>query len=222
MKIAKDKTDTKFRKNFATRVRNKSWITKKLENLSVRRFLKIGFLSSSLLLCLAVFLSSLNTSTPTIIDFLATAKPTIYEVDNMLNARFVGLDKNKRAYVVVASKAEQDLQDKNIIRLSKPSADLELDNGGWMMISSIKGIIYKNLNTLNLEGNVDIFTNSGTEMHTKSATYNLKDKIVKGNELVNAHGSWGKISGVGFEYVSDNDIFTIYGRPTLNLNPRIK
>ena len=99
MKIAKDKTDTKFRKNFATRVRNKSWITKKLENLSVRRFLKIGFLSSSLLLCLAVFLSSLNTSTPTIIDFLATAKPTIYEVDNMLNARFVGLDKNNPSFV---------------------------------------------------------------------------------------------------------------------------
>ncbi len=220
METTKYKSDSKFGKNFTSRIRNKNWMNKKLENLSVRRFLKIGFLLSSLMLCSAVLLSSLTTSTPTIVDLIATAKPTKEEINNMLNARFVGLDKSKRAYVVVASKAEQDLENNNIIRLSKPSADFELNNGGWMMVSSIKGIIYKNLNTLNLEGNVDIFTNSGTEMHTNSLVYNLESKTAKGKELVYAHGPWGKISGVGFEYISENDTFTIYGRPTLILKPR--
>lgn len=132
----------------------------------------------------------------------------------MLNARYFGTDEENRPYAVTATRALE--LDEDRVELERPKADMTMDQG-WIMLNGDKGYYSKGDKTLRLVGNVSVFQDEGYEFHTSEALIHVEHGDASGDEPVQGAGSFGWVTGEGFELTDKGKRLMVTGKSKLVL-----
>jgi lipopolysaccharide export system protein LptC len=125
---------------------------------------------------------------------------TLEEADTlrMLNARYVGVDDQQRPYVVTSALASRESPHAPQTHLQTPKADMTTSNGAWVAVSAQTGVYHNDAKQLDLAGEVSLFHDNGTEMHTERARVDLSAGSAAGDDPVDGQGPNLTITSIGF------------------------
>ena len=137
------------------------------------------------------------------------------ETVQMINPRFLGIDKVDRHYTITAGRATQ--MDDGRINLENPRGDMALAGGAWVVISGNTGTYYKARQVLDLMGNVNLYHDSGYEFHTEQASINLEEGTAAGDMPATGQGPAGHVQSEGFRIFDQGDRVHFTGKARLVL-----
>jgi lipopolysaccharide export system protein LptC len=133
----------------------------------------------------------------------------------MVKARFTGIDAANRPYVLTADDAVQQAGDANVVELTAPKGDITLANGSWVALTGETGHFYKDLQILDLSGQVNLFHDAGYEFRTATARFEMAKSAAEGNERVDGQGPFGSIVAEGFRIVDRGAVVHFLGKSRL-------
>ena len=128
----------------------------------------------------------------------------------MVKPRLTGQDGKGNPFVITAEAAVQDAKNPKRARLTKVEADLT-QGQGWINADAASGLADMDAGFLQLDGGINVFSDTGYELHTKSATVDLKKGVMHGHETVTGQGPMGDIRADEFHYDRDARILTLSG-----------
>ena len=140
------------------------------------------------------------------------------EPDSVIKPKLILKNKNNKPLLIQANQTKKDVNDPNIIFLTKPTGYYKLSDKTTIYFNAIDGILYLNKNELKLNKNVEITSSEGTNLKTVNVIYNIKNNIISGKENITLLGDWGKLYGKGFIYDIENSLITFKGRPKIKFN----
>src|SRR5689334_9282598 len=100
----------------------------------------------------------------------------------MVKPRLAGADAKGNPFVITAESAIQDAHDPKKASLKNLEADLSIENQNWINARARTGMVDMSTGQLELGGGIDVYTATGYELHSNSASANLKQSIVHGHE----------------------------------------
>ena len=135
----------------------------------------------------------------------------------MLNARYFGIDTNNNPYSVTADAGAQRPEDSDLIDMDQPKADFVSHSGATVIITADHGLFHQHSQLLDLQGNVNLYHESGYELHTQIAHIDLKANTAEGELPVAGQGPQGRVNGTGFKLLDKGEHIVVTGRSTLSL-----
>jgi len=140
----------------------------------------------------------------------------------MVNARFTGIDRENRPFVVTAATARQRPNSDGFITLERPKGDLTTLSGNWLELSSDTGFYEQQPERLDLFGNVALFQDKGNEFHSSSAHVDMAAGTADGDDPVNGQGPFGHVTAQGFRILDRGDTIIFKGHTQLDIDPRAR
>ena len=138
---------------------------------------------------------------------------------NMVNARYFGTDDRNQPFTVTADLATEAEPGSQVIELTKPKADVSLNDGTWLVLGSEKGFYTQKTSILSLQNGVNLYHDGGYEITTSVAKVNLKEGIAGGDEPIQGQGPFGAIKGEGFRLLDKGRRIFFTGKVHLTLYP---
>lgn len=153
----------------------------------------------------------------------AAIKASVSKDPSMVNPRFVGTDSENKPYSITADLARSlgDLKSKDApasIELEMPKADITLDDGTWLVLTAETGLLAQYDKSLNLEGAVNLFHDSGYEFRTQKAAIDLTSGVASGNLPIQGQGPFGVLNAEGFRLVDKGKTIYFSGKSKLILH----
>jgi len=155
-------------------------------------------------------------------DSLTVSFTSVQRLDNdlrMVNPRFSGVDNDRRPFLVTATSATQDAADPRTVTLETIQADMTLNEDAWVSVSANQGVLDTETETLVLEGEISVFSDSGYEFHTDTARVRFDDRSVTSETAVNAHGPLGTLRADGFTANDAGDRLRFEGNVRMRIYP---
>jgi len=140
----------------------------------------------------------------------------------MVSARYTGVDRQNRPFVVTADTARQNPNADQLIALEGPKSDLTTTSGSWFELTAYSGLYQPDAQLLDLFGNVQLFQDKGNEFRTDSAHVDMGHGTAEGNDAVEGQGPFGHVSGEGFRIRDRGDVIVFTGHAHLELLPHEK
>jgi lipopolysaccharide export system protein LptC len=139
---------------------------------------------------------------------------------SMINARYIGTDNDNQPFAITADIAKKTDDESQNILLELPKADITLEDGSWLVLTSQTGQYDRPSQYLELSGSVNLFHDSGYEMHTEVAGVDLSNGSAEGHTPVKGQGPFGRIEAEGFRLIDKGKtiIFTGKSQAMLYLN----
>ena len=106
----------------------------------------------------------------------------------MVAARYTGLDRENRPFVVTAEVARQKPELDDLITLERPKGDLTTASGNWLELTADTGLYQPQPQLLDLFGNVALFQDKGNEFHSDSAHVDMGAGTAEGDDPVDRPG----------------------------------
>lgn len=138
----------------------------------------------------------------------------------MVNARFSGIDKRHRPYVLTADVARQMPDRNDLMALEGPKGDITLQSGAWLALTAFTGIYLSQGQLLDLFGDVKVFHDRGYELTTDTAHVDMAAGTAEGNDAVQGQGVFGDITSQGFHLLDHGQTIIFTGKAKLHLAPR--
>jgi lipopolysaccharide export system protein LptC len=138
---------------------------------------------------------------------------------SLVNARFVGSDKQDRPFSVTADLAKHMLDEKSMVELEMPKADIISDDGSWLVLTASTGIFDRNAKTLDLDGEVNLFHDSGFEFTTEAAHIDLRGGVAESNTPVRGQGPFGTLRSEGFRMEERGNRILFTGKSRMVIYP---
>ncbi len=135
----------------------------------------------------------------------------------MVKPRLTGADAKGNPFVITAASAIQDAGNPKKARLKNLEADLTLDKQNWIDARAHTGMVDMAAGQLELSGGIDVFTATGYELHSNSASANLKQSIIHGHETVTGQGPQGTLRADTFHADRSTNILTLNGHVQMTL-----
>jgi lipopolysaccharide export system protein LptC len=135
----------------------------------------------------------------------------------MMKPRLAGSDSKGNPYVITADRAVQDARDPKKAVLQNIEADLTLDKANWINARAKSGLVDMTTGQLELYGGIDVFTANGYELHSASASANMKQSVIHGHEPVTGQGPSGTLRADEFHADRATDILTLSGHVQMTL-----
>ncbi len=140
---------------------------------------------------------------------------------SMVNPRYLGTDKDNQPFSITADIAKNLERGNSGIELEMPKADLTLEDGTWLVLTSLTGVYNEKLETLDLAGAVNLFHDMGYEFRTSQAYVDLDAGIATGTEPVEGQGPFGHLTAEGFRLIDKGKTILFTGKSKLVLYPKI-
>lgn len=146
---------------------------------------------------------------------------TVREADDpsMVNPRYLGSDDSNQPYSITAEIARKLAESGNVVELDSPKADIELEDGTWLVLTAAKGIYGRTAESLDLEGSVVLYHDSGYEFLTEKAKIDLERSIAEGDVPVRGQGPFGNLQAEGFRLVDKGKTIYFTGKSKLVIYP---
>lgn len=171
-----------------------------------------------LLSVILVILTFWNKSVQVLTEMHSNTEFNIYDSKEVLiNPKFLGVDRKKRPYVVLASKATKIDVKENIYALENPSGEIVDNDGETVFLKSLKGEFDQTHQIIFLSENVELKKLNGLLFETNSATINLKTNEISGDEKISGKNNEGNILSQGFNIVDEGNKILFNGRTNLRL-----
>lgn len=135
----------------------------------------------------------------------------------MLKPRLAGADAQGNPFVITAESAVQDAHNPKKADLKNLEADLTLDRQSWINARARRGMVDMNTGQLELRDGIDVYTATGYELHSNSASANLKQNIIHGHEPVTGKGPEGHLRADEFHADRTTNILTLSGHVHMTL-----
>jgi len=135
----------------------------------------------------------------------------------MMKPRLAGSDSKGNPYVITADRAVQDVNNPKKATLQNLEADISLDKGDWINARAKAGFVDMSTGQLELYNGIDVFTAKGYELHSNSASANLKQNMIHGHETVTGQGPDGTLRADQFHADRDTGILTLTGHVRMRL-----
>jgi lipopolysaccharide export system protein LptC len=135
----------------------------------------------------------------------------------MVKPRLAGADAKGNPFVITAASAVQDAHNPKRADLKNLEADLTFDKQNWINARAGSGMVDMNTGQLELRGGIDVFTATGYELHSNSASANLKQNIIHGHEPVTGQGPEGRLRADEFHADRATNILTLSGHVHMTL-----
>lgn len=189
-----------------------------------RRYSRFVFLAKRILPAVAVTLLLLVAAWPRVQEAIERMHFTLPRLDlreaqdlRMVNARYSGIDRQNRPFVVTADVARQNPNADDLVSLEGPKGDMTTANGSWFELSGYTGIYQPQQQLLDLFGNVELFQDKGNEFRTDSAHIDMANGTAQGDEPIEGQGPFGHITGQGFRILNRGDTIIFTGHSHLEL-----
>lgn len=114
----------------------------------------------------------------------------------MASPKLQGVDEDQQPYTVTADKAVQ--QDADHVDLSNIQADISLKDGSWVNLTAARGAMNIVEKTIQLDGNVQMYHDSGVTFITDSAMVNVDNGLIRGNSQISGQGDMGTVRADSF------------------------
>ena len=137
----------------------------------------------------------------------------------MTNARYMGSDDKDQPYTLTAEVMVEEEGAVDAIRLTKPQADIMLNNGSWLALTADSGVLIRENEQLTLEGKVNFFSDAGYEFRTKRAEINLATKRAHGEEPIEGQGPFGTLNADSFRLENQGKTMFFEGHVRMTVYP---
>ena len=141
------------------------------------------------------------------------------EDSSMVNPRYLGIDKENQAFSITADLARNLADKSTMVELEMPKADITLGDGSWLVLTAQNGIFTQLKKTLDLEGAVNLFHDSGYEFKTTQANIDLEKGLAEGNKAIRGQGPFGEMRGEGFRFLDKGKTIVFTGKSKLVIYP---
>ena len=138
----------------------------------------------------------------------------------MMNARYLGMDKRNQPYMITADYATQDPGDKRRVTLDNLQADLTLAGGVWISLTSTKGVYHLADQTLELDEEINVYSDLGYELVAQSAFIDLKRGLALSDEPVRGQGPLGRMTAENFMIDNKTENLHFGGGVKMTLYPQ--
>jgi lipopolysaccharide export system protein LptC len=135
----------------------------------------------------------------------------------MVKPRLAGADTKGNPFVITADSAVQDAHNPKKASLKNLEADLTVGQQNWINARAHTGMVDMNTGALELRGGIDVFTATGYELHTSSASANLKQSVIHGHEAVTGQGPQGTLRADEFHADRATNLLTLSGHVQMTL-----
>lgn len=125
------------------------------------------------------------------------------EQSTMVNPHFKGMDKNSNPYNITADKAVQLSGDK--VLLETIQGDLITESESWYSLAADVGHLTLSQKTLNLEGDIILFSYHGYELRTETAVVDIEKGEIQTNDFVEIKGPMGTIKSNGLTFNNNKE-----------------
>ena len=136
-----------------------------------------------------------------------------------VNARYEGVDRKGRPFLITADEVVNLRADSDKVELHAPHADLTLNKGGWLSLTAARGIYNKKAEILDLSEDVTLFQDGGHQFATSMATIDLINGNASGTEPVEGHGPFGDMQAEGFRVIDEGLTVFLDGRARMTIFP---
>ena len=143
------------------------------------------------------------------------------EEPSMVNPRYTGTDKDRQPFSVTADLARNMVLDTARVELEMPKADITLDDGTWLVITSQSGVYERDGQVLDLVGTVNLFHDQGYEINTDVVRINLEARTAESAMPVQGHGPIGTLQSQGFRLNNNTGVIVFTGQAKLTLYPDV-
>jgi lipopolysaccharide export system protein LptC len=140
----------------------------------------------------------------------------------MVNARYTGLDRQNRPFVITAEVARQSPEVDQLMSLEGPKGDLTTLSGTWIELTAATGLYQPETQVLELFGDVHIYQDKGDEFETDTAHIDMKESNAEGHDRTVGHGPFGHVEAEGFRILNHGDIIVFTGHSHLVLDQPVK
>ena len=140
---------------------------------------------------------------------------TNQEEQIVIEAKFIGLDKNKKPFTIRAEKAKKAKSNENLYRLEMPSGEIKDNSGNILFLKSMKGEFNQNSQEIFLFKNVELTREDGLQFETEEAMINLKTNDIFGKKEVSGKNKEGKIFSSGFSITEEGNKILFKGKTNL-------
>ncbi len=140
----------------------------------------------------------------------------------MVNARYTGLDRQNRPFVITADVARQSPDVDQLMSLEGPKGDLTTASGTWIELTAATGLYQPETQLLELFGDVHLYQDKGDEFATDTAHIDMKESNAEGHDHTVGHGPFGHVEADGFRILNHGDIIVFTGHSHLVLDQQVK
>ncbi len=137
----------------------------------------------------------------------------------MTNVRFFDSADKGQPFSITAKSVIQDKDDPDIVRLTLPAADIELESGAWLALTAKRGALHQADQILFLEGAVNLFSDDGYELRTEQVKFDLRTKSANGSVPVEGQGPLGVLTADRFRLDQARGSILFEGRVRMVLYP---
>lgn len=142
---------------------------------------------------------------------------------SMTNARYFGTDDKGQPFAVTANGVRQHAQDDHQVDLVGPKAEITLSDGTAMSATAGQGLYNRDLEKLDLSGDVTVTQKKDNHLRTTSAVVMLKEGSATGREAVQSEGPYGTMQAAGgFDLTERGKVVKFLGPAKLTLNAGAK
>ncbi|MGE0667758.1 MAG: LPS export ABC transporter periplasmic protein LptC [Sphingomonadales bacterium] len=138
----------------------------------------------------------------------------------MIAPRFVGTDTEDRSFSVTASSAYHDASNDEVVTLDTIAADIKSKDGSWVTVDAPVGTFHTKSEVLDLSGQVNVFSDSGMEVHTPKLTMNLSNGKGTSNAAVHGQGPFGKFTAGGLDVDTKTENIILRDGVKMTVYPR--
>ena len=129
---------------------------------------------------------------------------------------FIGIDKKNQPFKVMANKATRLKNEPNIFNLEKPTGEINTGKEKFFLSGDI-GVFYKNVEQLEVKGNVKFNNGDAMTFTTSEMYFDFKKEILSGNERVNGKKNNSVIVSEGFKILNNGEQIFFTGKTKLKL-----
>lgn len=110
---------------------------------------------------------------------------------SMTKPKLTGVDSDGDPFVVTADQAIQDSRNAKRAQLRGVEADVTLKNGKWLNVTASRGELDADAQRLGLRGVIDLYSDTGYELHTSAADVDMRNGIIVGDRPATGQGPSG-------------------------------
>lgn len=136
----------------------------------------------------------------------------------MVKPRLSGQDGEGNPFVITADAAIQDAHNPKKATLKKIEADLAIDKQSWIDARAAAGMIDMTAHKLALSGGIDLFTDTGYQLHTQTAFADLKTNVMTGPSEVTGMGPMGTLRADRFTATRDSGQILLQGNVRMTID----
>lgn len=132
---------------------------------------------------------------------------------------FEGRNKSDRAFSVTALSATEAPDNKDIVTLQEPQAQIELSDIAWIAVTAESGRFDRQRDWVDLTGKVTLYHDTGMVFVTDSAEIDLSNNDARSSAPVIGTDERRELTAEGFELRENGDVVVFKGRSHLKILP---